>query len=211
MTKGKEKYFYSVPDKKVMEIKIKRSIFICSIGFTETIKQAKAFISGISSEHKNATHNCWAYIVGDRGETSHCSDAGEPSGTAGQPMLNTLKSYNTTNIAAVVTRHYGGVKLGIKGLINAYSGTVQKTLEQKKLIKLVKTEIFHIKTGYSYNDTLMYQLDKYSGTILNTDYSEKVSCEFEVEKQDCEKLEKYLLGLQNSGTIQYSKLYKGLI
>ncbi|MCK5312067.1 MAG: YigZ family protein [Desulfobacteraceae bacterium] len=206
MTENAEKYFYSIKDIRNFEIKIKRSTFICSLKYVETIKQAKEFISKISSEHKNATHNCWAYIVGDKGETSHCSDAGEPSGTAGQPMLNTLKSYETTSIAAVVTRHFGGVKLGIKGLINAYSESIQNTLELKKLIKLVKTEIFRITVPYSFNDILTYQLDKYSGTIINTDYSENVSYDFEVEQKKASDLEKYLLGLQNSSTLKYSKI-----
>ena len=206
MTEKKEIYFYSIKDKAGLEIKIKRSTFICSAKYVETTKQAKDFISEVSKEHKNATHNCWAYIVGDKGSTSHCSDAGEPSGTAGQPILNTLKKNNTTNIAAVVTRHFGGVKLGIKGLISAYSESVQKTLEQEPLIKLVKTEIFRITTEYSFNDTLIYQLEKYSGTILNTDYSESVTYDFEVEQKHALKLEKYLLGFQNSGTLTYSKI-----
>lgn len=200
-----DKYFYSIKDKRNLEIKIKRSTFICSLKFTETIKQAKEFISKISSEHKNATHNCWAYIVGDKGETYHCSDAGEPSGTAGQPMLNALKSYETTNITAVVTRHFGGVKLGVKGLIDAYSEVVKKTLEQKKLVKLIKTEKFQIITPYSFNDTLVYQLEKFSGTIINTDYSDVIIHNFEVEQKEAPILEKYLLGFQNSGTIEYSK------
>ncbi len=206
MAENTEKYFFSVKGKRKFEIKIKRSTFICSIKFVENIKQAKEFITEISNEHKNATHNCWAYIVGDTGETSHCSDAGEPSGTAGLPMLNTLKSYKTTNIAAVVTRHFGGVKLGIKGLIDAYSTSVQRTLEQKKLTKLVKTEIFRIKTAYSFNDTLIYNLDKYSGTIISTDYAEAVTYDFEVEQKEAAKLEQYLCGFQNSGTLTYLKL-----
>ncbi|MCK5541514.1 MAG: YigZ family protein [Desulfobacterales bacterium] len=206
MTENTEKYFYSIKDKRKFEIKIKRSTFICSLKFVETIKQAKEFISKISNENKNATHNCWAYIVGDKGETSHCSDAGEPSGTAGQPMLSTLKSCETTNIAAVVTRHFGGVKLGIKGLINAYSESVQRTLKQKKLVKLVKTEIFRITTPYSLSDTLTHQLEKYAGTIINTDYSEAITYDFEVEQKQASDLEKYLLGFQNSSTLKYLKL-----
>ena len=205
MMENSENYFYSIKDTIKFEIKIKRSTFICSLKFVETTKQAKEHISQISNKNKTATHNCWAYIVGDSGTTSHCSDAGEPSGTAGLPMLNTLKKYKTTNIAAVVTRHFGGVKLGIKGLIDAYSESVKQTLEQKKLVKLIKTEIFCITAPYSFNDTLRYQLEKHSGTIINTDYSEAVTYEFEVEQKDALKLEKYLLGFQNSGILTYSQ------
>jgi uncharacterized YigZ family protein len=206
MTENIEKYFYSIKAKRKFEIKIRRSTFICSLKFVDTIKQAKEFISEISTKNKNATHNCWAYIVGDKGETSHSSDAGEPSGTAGQPMLNTLKGHETTNIAAVVTRYFGGVKLGVRGLIDAYSESVQKALKQKKLMKLVKTERFQIITPYSFSDTLAYQLDQYPGTIIDTDYSEAVTYDFEIEQKQAPDLEKYLLGCQNSNTLKYTKI-----
>ncbi len=206
MTKNTDKYFYSIKGTRKFETKIKRSRFICSLKFVETINQAKEFISAISNDNKNATHNCWAYILGENGDTNHCSDAGEPSGTAGKPMLNTLKKHKTTKIAAVVTRHFGGVKLGIKGLINAYSESVQKTLQLEKLVKLIETETFSITTDYSFNDKLTYALDKYSGTILNTDYSQSVRYSVEVEKKNSGKLEQYLIGLQNSGILHYLKV-----
>ncbi len=209
MIENCEKYFYSIKDKQTFEIKVKRSLFICSLKFVETTIEAKEFISKISQKHRNATHNCWAYILGDKGETSHCSDAGEPSGTAGKPMLNALKSYETANIAAVVTRYFGGVKLGIKGLINAYSESVKMTLEQGTLIKLIKTELVRIVTEYSFNDTLAYKLAKYPGTIINIEYSDMVIYDFEVEQKHALKLESYLSGFQNSGILKYTKIDTG--
>lgn len=84
-------YFYSIKKNRNYRCKIKRSEFIAHLAYVETIEEAKEFISQISEEHKTATHNCWAYIVGEKGKTYHCSDAGEPSGTAGKPILNALK------------------------------------------------------------------------------------------------------------------------
>ena len=104
------KYYYSIGKDVIIEIKIKRSKFIVHLHYAESVKDAKEYISKISTEHKTATHNCWAYIVGEKGETFHNSDAGEPPGTAGKPILNTLKKHNTTNIVAVVTRYFVGVK-----------------------------------------------------------------------------------------------------
>ncbi len=205
MTKKSVKYFYSVKGEREFTIKVKKSLFICSLNYAETTGQAKEFISKISNEHKNATHNCWAYIVGDKGEISHCSDAGEPSGTAGKPMLNALKKNNTTNIAAVVTRHFGGIKLGIRGLINAYTESVMAALREQRLIKLVKTETFQITTSYSYNDTLLHQLEKFHGQVIKSNYLETVTCDFEVETEDCPRLEKYLSGARNSGCLTFIK------
>src|SRR3989339_351950 len=104
-----EHYFYSVDRQRIKMIKIKRSVFVCTLDHVESIEKAKAFISRISKENKTATHNCWAYILGEKGEMFHSSDAGEPSGTAGKPMLSILKNYHMTQIAAVVTRYFGGV------------------------------------------------------------------------------------------------------
>ena len=100
-------------------LKIRRSTFIGYVVSVSSIESAKKAISERASTHNRATHNCWAYILGYEGETVHSSDAGEPSGSAGRPILNALKSSALTNVAAVVTRYYGGVKLGIRGLIEA--------------------------------------------------------------------------------------------
>ncbi len=120
----------SVADPVRQGNKIKRSVFVCRLSYADTIDAAKNFISKVSKEYKTATHNCWAYVVGDSAQISHCSDAGEPPGTAGKPMLNTLLSHNMTCTAAVVTRYYGGVKLGVRGLIEAYALAVDQTIGQ---------------------------------------------------------------------------------
>lgn len=185
------------------EIKIKRSVFVCRLSYADTIEAAKNFISKVSKEYKTATHNCWAYVVGDSGQISHCSDAGEPPGTAGKPMLNTLLSHNMTCTAAVVTRYYGGVKLGVRGLIEAYALAVEETIGQSPLVRLVKTRSFQICLDYSLNDSFLNRISALKTTVTQTDYKEKVTHELVVELPDLPALESLLIQYQRQGLLAY--------
>ena len=203
--------FYSVGRSKSdpvrrAEIKIKRSVFVCRLSYVETIDGAKAFISNVSKEYKTATHNCWAYVVGDCGQISHCSDAGEPPGTAGKPMLNALLSHNMACIAAVVTRYYGGVKLGVRGLIEAYSLAVGEAISLAPLVRIVKTQSFQICLNYSLNDSFLNRISALKTTIAGTDYKEKVTHELAVELSDLSALESLLIQYQRQGLLDYTKI-----
>lgn len=188
------------------EIKIKRSVFVCRLGYVDTIEGAKEFISTICKEYKTATHNCWAYVVGDCGQISHCSDAGEPPGTAGKPMLNALLSHNMTCTAAVVTRYYGGVKLGVRGLIEAYALAVTQTIDQAPLVRLVKTQSFRISLDYSLNDSLLKRISALKATITETDYQERITHDVAVELSDLTALESLLIQYQRQGFLEYKNL-----
>jgi uncharacterized YigZ family protein len=201
-----EKYFYSIKHRRTTTIKIKRSVFICSMEYVETINDAKNFISKISKYNQTATHNCWAYITGEKGEIFHCSDAGEPSGTAGKPMLNTLQSYDMTNIAVVVTRHFGGVKLGVRGLIEAYSLSVKNTITLKKLGKLVQSINVCVQVSYEFNDTLLNLIKDSILGIQKTDYSDKVVHTFKIELKDFKNLDKLLSEYQSRGMLKFNIL-----
>jgi len=209
-----KKYYYSVGGAKtdparIARIKIKRSVFTCSLAFVPSIGGAKSFITKISKENKTATHNCWAYIVGEKGEISHSSDAGEPGGTAGKPMLNTLNSHGMTQVAAVVTRQYGGVKLGIRGLIQAYSQAVTTALELEPLVKLVKTVTLRVRLSYGLNDPFLNQINRFQAVILHTDYFEDVIHEIEVEDDRVKEFEGFLSEYQYHGTLSYEVLLPG--
>ncbi len=196
------KYYYSVAQERKIETKIKRSRFIAHLHYVESMKEAKDYISKISVEHKTANHNCWAYIVGDRGETFHSSDAGEPSGTAGQPMLNALKKHNMTNIVTVVTRYFGGVKLGIRGLIEAYGQSVGNAIAKAPLKKLVKTTEFNIITTYDFGEILKHKIKNMGADILDSEYSDKIKLKISIEDQKKEELEKYLGEMERAGKIE---------
>ena len=197
-------YFYSIKHQRTTNIKIKRSVFICTMEYVESIDEAKEFISRISKENHTATHNCWAYIVGEKGDIFHSSDAGEPSGTAGKPMLNTLQKHGMTNVAAVVTRHFGGVKLGVRGLIDAYCESVKSTIELKKLTKLVKTIKVCIEVSYEFNNTLHNQIQNFIVRIQKTDYSDKIVHIFEFEHKNFNKLNKLFSEYQSRGILKFS-------
>lgn len=194
--------FYSITDDRCVEIKIKRSTFICSLRYVETLEEAKNFISGVSSEHKNATHNCWAYIVGDTGNVCHASDNGEPAGTAGKPMLNVLHSYNMTNVSAVVTRYFGGVKLGIRGLIDAYGESVTAAIAREPLGKIVKTIAYNIEVPYEMNDMIIHHLKRFKGKIEDTQYADVVTHFYCVEDGDEQALKEFLEPYHNSGKLR---------
>ena len=183
-----ENYFYSIEHGRTTAIKIKRSVLICTLEYVNTIEQAKKFITRIAKENKTATHNCWAYIIGQKGETFHCSDAGEPSGTAGKPMLNMMQSFCMSQIAAVVTRHFGGVKLGVRGLIEAYGHSVKHTLDLKPLKKLIVSTDIYIEVSYEFNDILMAQIKNYLTRINDTSYTDKIIYRVEIELKDYEKV-----------------------
>ena len=201
-------YFYSVKHDCSYEEKIKRSRFIAHLHYCETMRAAKEYISLINKEHKNANHNCWAYIVGKNAENEHCSDAGEPSGSAGKPMLNSLKKHNTTNIVAVVTRYFGGVKLGIRGLIDAYGSVVEKALEQNQLIKLVDTKKIVIETTYDFSEKFKYDVKELLAVVIEITYLEKVTYNIEVESSLSKPLFDYLEELSGSKKIIYRLIEK---
>jgi uncharacterized YigZ family protein len=206
-----KKYYYSVgisttDPVRSAQIKIKRSVFTSSLAFAASIEEAKAFITKISKENKTATHNCWAYVVGEKGEICHCSDAGEPGGTAGKPMLNTLHSNGMTQVAAVVTRQYGGVKLGVRGLIQAYSQAVATALEMKPLVKLVKTAAFRVTLFYGLNDTFLNQLNRFQAVIQHTEYTEHVLHEIEVAHDQIKVFEEFLSEYLHQGGCSYDLL-----
>ena len=127
------------------ELVIERSRFIATIAPAATVEDAQAFIARMRAEFPDATHNCWAYVAGAPGSTSHVgmSDDGEPHGTAGRPMLTVLLHSGLGEVAAVVTRYYGGIKLGTGGLARAYGGAVQDalaTLPRGERMTLVRLE-----------------------------------------------------------------------
>ncbi len=195
------KYFFSVEKDRAVELKVKRSTFIGHLRYVKTFDEAKSYISEISKIHKTANHNCWAYILGDSGQTFHSSDAGEPSGTAGKPMLNMLHKNNMTNVVAVVTRYFGGVKLGIRGLIEAYGESINAVISESSLKKLVSYKEYELSCGYDFAETLKYRIINMNAEILNTEYTENIKMKIRIEDHEKSELELYLNEMVDSGKI----------
>lgn len=129
------KYYKTIEKEGSFEIEIKKSRFICHLKRVEAEEEAITFIEDIKKEHAKATHNCSAYLIGEHDEIQRAHDDGEPSGTAGVPMLEVLKKEGLKNVVTVVTRYFGGVKLGAGGLIRAYGNAVSKGIAEVGLVE----------------------------------------------------------------------------
>ena len=133
-----KKPYLTIKENGEATIEIKKSEFICSLARTETEEEARAFIDEIKTKHRKATHNCFAYMIGLNDEIQRESDNGEPSGTAGVPILEVLKNLELHNVTAVVTRYFGGIKLGAGGLIRAYSNATSNAIEKVGVVRWLK-------------------------------------------------------------------------
>lgn len=157
------------------EIEIKRSRFICSLKRVSSEKEAKYFIEKTKKEHWKASHNCSAFIILEKISIQRSSDDGEPSGTAGLPMLEVLKNNNLNNVLAIVTRYFGGTKLGTGGLIRAYSQSVSHALNQVGLVERKSQQEVKVSIPYTSLDRLQYFLEKNTYAIKETNYTENVT------------------------------------
>lgn len=157
------------------EIVIKGSRFICHLKRVNTEDEAKNFIADIKKIHKKATHNCSAYLIGETDLIQRAHDDGEPSGTAGVPMLEVLKKNELHFIVAVVTRYFGGTKLGAGGLIRAYSSAVSNALNEVGIIMHTKRMQVLVSVPYALNGKLEYFLNQSIHTILDVSYTDNVT------------------------------------
>lgn len=160
----------SILDNVSKEIEIKRSKFICHLYRVDSIEDIKKHLDDIKKEYKDATHNCYAYICNT---SKKASDDGEPIGTAGMPILKILESQNLDHVLAVVTRYFGGIKLGANGLIRAYADSVKETLKLVKYINLIKGIKVSIQFKYDDIQKIDYLLKDYK--IVNKEYQDIIT------------------------------------
>ena len=172
----------------VGEIIEKKSRFIATVRPVETEEEALAFIEEMKKKYWDARHNCYVYTVGQNREYTRCSDDGEPSGTAGRPMLDVILGEDIYNAAIVVTRYFGGVLLGTGGLVRAYSGAVQEGLANSKIILKQKGFVIKVVTDYTGIGKLQYIAAERNIPILNTEYTDIVVMKLLVPIDDSEGL-----------------------
>lgn len=164
---------YPVPaSRHRVEQAIERSRFICTVQRIASPEEAHAFLKEMNTEFPDATHNCWAFVAGPPGSTSRVgmSDAGEPHGTAGRPMLTVLLHSGVGEIAAIVTRYYGGTKLGTGGLVKAYGGTVQLALETMPRTERVDFVEATVSLGYASVTMFQQSLASFEAEVLEQEY-----------------------------------------
>lgn len=157
---------------------IKKSRFIGQVFRINNEEQAQQIIEQVQTANRKANHNCFAYMVGDDDKIQRESDNGEPSGTAGVPILKSLQMMHLHNVLAVVTRYFGGIKLGAGGLIRAYSNTTTNALEAAGIVQRIQQATMVITVPYAKHDAVSYYLKEHEITIANEDYgvAVKMSC-----------------------------------
>lgn len=163
------------------EIEIKKSRFVCTVGRVTSKEEADAFIQDVREANPKATHNCFAYMTGQNDDLQRESDDGEPSGTAGVPILEVLKTMHLHDVCAVVTRYFGGTKLGAGGLIRAYSNATSRAIEQVGLVKKVLQKDLTLTVSYADFDKLSYLLTQQSIPVVDTTYGTDVTVKIAVD------------------------------
>ena len=183
--------FYTVVGNAENTTVIERSKFICYAKGVENEEEAKEFIASIKTQNSLATHNCYAYVADDKGLIAKFSDDGEPQGTAGLPMLEVLKNKKFYKTAVVVTRYFGGIKLGTGGLTRAYSGAVLDCLNVAKSVNMLSAEFLELNLDYDGYSKLLKLVDE-EVRVVDSNFGEKISISLAVKQGSKEKFTKKL-------------------
>lgn len=189
--------YLTIAKNTTYEQTIKKSRFICSIARVSSEEEAQQFITSIQTANKKATHNCFAYMIGDNDQIQRESDNGEPSGTAGIPILESLKLAKIHNVVAVVTRYFGGIKLGAGGLIRAYSNTTTEAIHQAGLVQRIKQAILKITVTYALHDPLLYYLKENNLEVAGEEYGVNVETSIYVNETDLKDVKEKLINRFN--------------
>ncbi|MGT2930142.1 YigZ family protein [Streptococcus dentasini] len=168
----------------IIEDVIKKSRFICHVKRVTSESEARDYIAQIKRKHYKASHSCSAMILGEKSDIKRSSDDGEPSGTAGIPMLGVLEKQELTNIVAVVTRYFGGIKLGAGGLIRAYAGIVAHTISETGLVQIKEQEGLQLELSYPQYQTFANFLAAEGLQEFHTSFSDKVETVLYVDPED---------------------------
>ena len=188
---------YKTVEKEASDFFIeKKSKFIGYAKPVKTQEDAFEFISKIKSKHWDATHNVYAYVLRDN-NIQRYSDDGEPSGTAGVPVLDVMLKESLVDVCVVATRYFGGTLLGAGGLVRAYSHTSKIAIEAAGIITMAQCSIMSAEVDYSFYDRFNILLSDFSAVILNTSFSDKVCVEFSVKENIVELLNAKLIDVSN--------------
>lgn len=182
----------------------KKSRFISYISPVYTEQEAVNFINSIKKKHYDATHNCSAFIVGETANIQRSSDDGEPSGTAGVPILEVLKKEGLTNTAVVVTRYFGGIMLGAGGLIRAYTQGAADAVRAAGIMKLQPFGVYTVQIDYSFLSKIQHEISKKEYMIADTQYLDHVTLKILTAPSLGEQLQEDLIQWTNANAlIQY--------
>lgn len=177
--------FKSIKHNASAEIVEKKSKFIANIFYIESKEEAEKLIKEVNKKYHDARHNCYAYrVITSDGIIEKASEDGEPSGTAGAPMLNILSKNELANVLVIVTRYFGGILLGTGGLVKAYSSACTLGLEKAEIVDKNIAQVYKIEIDYTDIDKFKYFAKKNNIIILNEEYLENVSLEIGIKEKD---------------------------
>ncbi len=179
--------YFTVKERAETEIIIKKSRFIAHVAPVVSVEEAEAFINEIKTKHWDATHNVYAYLIGHQGLIQKASDDGEPSGTAGKPILDVIKNKNLQDVVVVVTRYFGGIKLGAGGLIRAYSQAAVQGIEAAFEIEKILHREIKIEVEYPLFGILQRKIEDLNLPLQKIDYTDIVAIDIlakETEKDN---------------------------
>ncbi len=188
--------YYCVKEESEREIVINRSRFITTLVPVESAEQAFDEIKRISKKYSDATHNCYAFVSNRENTEQRFSDDGEPQGTAGIPMLEVLKKRNFRMVLAVVTRYFGGIKLGAGGLVGAYSRSVSEALDEAETARFDYAVFYTATCDYSDFRKVSEEIEKVAQTV-NVNYGDGVEIAYAVTKDKADALEKKITDLSS--------------
>ena len=189
--------FRTIKEDGQVQEEIKKSRFICHAKRVYSEEEARDFITAIKKEHYKATHNCSAFIIGERSEIKRTSDDGEPSGTAGIPMLGVLENHNLTNVCMVVTRYFGGIKLGAGGLIRAYASSVALAVKEIGIIEIKEQAGIAIQMSYAQYQEYSNFLKEHDLMELETNFTDQVDTMIYVDKEEKDNIKAALVEFFN--------------
>jgi len=207
MTEPASEDGYPIPATEIrVEDDIRNSRFVTTLAPAETAEVARSLIERVRSEFPDATHNCWAFAVGPPGSTLNtgASDDGEPGGTAGRPMLTVLLNSGVGDVVAVVTRYFGGVKLGRGGLVRAYGGGVQRALREVAMGRRIERIQVSVTVPYAAVDPLRRALPSWDAVIASENFGEEASLVIVLPRSREQRFRRDLLDL-TAGRVRFEE------
>ncbi len=191
------KKFITIKENSYDEFIEKKSTFITHLVRVTSEEEAREFIQKMKKKHYDATHVCSCYVVGDNNEITRANDDGEPSGTAGAPMLDVLVKNEIKNVCATVIRYFGGTKLGTGGLVRAYGDSVINALKNATLVERKDALEIRLELDYSLNGKIEYEIEKTNFIVNNLEYTDKIIYTIYVMEEDYDSFQSWIANLTN--------------
>lgn len=178
--------YRTVRSEQTYRMVVERSVFIAHVRRVQTRELAKAWIKECKQQWKDASHNCSAWVVGRNAEHQFCDDNGEPHGSAGRPILGAILSLELTNVAVVVTRHFGGRKLGVRGLIDAYGEAARQALVASEPMEVIACRQVQVLAGYPQADRIQYLIRDAGARVLDQVFAEDVEMRISIPESEAD-------------------------